>query len=237
MLRIAICDDMRDVLTETKEILLSRTPGPDHMAVELFEDADSLIAAHTADPFDIILLDIVMPFLNGIDAAGEVRKLDRNVKIVFLTTSPEYGVESYKVKADNYLLKPIDSDALYRCLDELYEDLRSQEKFLLVKGLHAVRRIPVREIESIEAQNKQVILSLSDGSSFTASEPLYAFEKKLPVSDGFFKCHRSYLVNLQAIEMYTQKEIRTRNGYRIPISRNCHRKFEDTYFRMIFGKS
>ena len=237
MLRIAICDDMRDVLTETKEILLSRNPGPEPMAVELFEDADSLILAHAADPFDIILLDIVMPLLNGIDAAGEVRKLDRNVKIVFLTSSAEYAVESYRVKADNYLLKPIDPDPLFRCLDELCEDILSQEKFLVVKGLHAVRRIPVREIESIEAQNKQVLLSLSDGSTFTATEPLYAFEKKLPISDGFFKCHRSYLVNLHSIEMYTLKEIRTRNGYRIPISRNCHKEFEDTYFGLLFGKS
>ena len=60
-----------------------------------------------AEPFHIILLDILMPLLNGMDTARELRQYDKTVKIIFLTSSPEFALESYDVKAYSYLLKPM----------------------------------------------------------------------------------------------------------------------------------
>ena len=77
-------------------------------------------------PFDIILLDVVMPLLNGIEAANELREKDKNVKIVFLTSSPEFAVASYTVKASNYLLKPVEPAKLFACLDELIIEIHSE---------------------------------------------------------------------------------------------------------------
>ena len=210
--------------------------GPRDTCVEIFEDADSLLQAHAEMPFDIILLDVVMPLLGGIEAAREIRQFDKNVKIVFLTTSPDFAVDSYTVKANNYLLKPVVPEVLFRCLDELYEQIRQQEQCIAIRSGTAVHRVRVQDIEYVEAQNKQVLFSLTEGRSIQSLEPLYAWEDKLLLAGDFYKCHRSYMVNMYHIETYTMKEIKMRSGCRIPISRSCHKDFETAYFALLFGK-
>lgn len=237
MLRIAICDDMPEFLRETSDLICRWQNRPEFFTVETFSDADALIAAHAGKPFDILFLDVVMPLLSGIEAAREIRQTDRSVKIVFLTSSAEFAVESYTVKADNYLLKPVSPEALFRCLDELQSDILDNSRCIIAKSATSVQRVPFRDIEYIEAQNKQVLFSLASGGSISSTEPLYSLENKLLLSDGFFKCHRSYIVNLQRIETYTPKEIRMRSGFRIPISRSCQKEFESAYFEYLFGKA
>lgn len=237
VLRIAICDDTQSFLFETQQIARQWPNRPAGMSVMLFGDADSLIEAHKENPFDIILLDVVMPLLNGIQAAAEIRRHDPNVKIVFLSVSPEFAVDSYTVKADNYLLKPVDKQRFFNCLDELYAQLKESNKAVTVKSTAAVHRIKLQEIEYLESQGKHVLFSLSAGQSIYGTDPLYAHEKLLTLEDGFFKCHRSYIVNIHKIRTFTQKEITMNCGARIPISRSCQKEFEAVYFRTLFGKA
>lgn len=236
MLRIAICDDMENFLQKAAQCI-EKWPGrPAGMSLQTFSDADTLITAHSRSPFDIILMDVVMPLLGGIDAAKEIRQQDKNVKIIFLTASPEFAVDSYAVKASQYLLKPLEPEKLYRCLDELAEEIRQSAKRILIRDRHAVYRVALQDIEFIEADNKCIHFSLADGTILTSTEPLYQYESKLLLSDGFFKCSRSYVVNLYRINSFTPKEIRMQSGYRIPISRSFQKEFETAYFAALFGK-
>lgn len=236
MLRVAICDDLQVFLNHIKKTLLNWEGRPNDMCVQTFEDADSLLTAHNSKPFDIILLDVIMPLLNGIEAAREIRQHDQSVKIVFLTTSPEFAVDSYTVKANNYLLKPVDPEKLYACLQELVEEMQKDPKTIVIKSAKALHHVDVKNIEYLEAQNKHVLFALSDGTTITSIEPLYSYEDQLPLADGFFKCSRSYIVNIHRIDTYTTKEIQMQSGYRISISRNCHKEFEAAYFEVLFGK-
>ncbi len=237
MLRIAICDDMTDFLKEANLLVSAWEKDSEDIVIQLFSDGDSLIDAHFNDPFDIILLDIVMPLINGIDTAAQIRKSDKTVKLVFLTSSPEFAIESYSVHANGYLLKPINRDKLYAALDELYSSISDDTKYILIKDTLAVHRTELRSIEYAEAQGKHVIFVMSDGSKIQSSEPFYIYDDKLTHHDGFFKCHRSYIVNIFRISKYTPKEITMRSGYRIPISRNAHKDFEAAYFELTFGKA
>ena len=235
MLRIAICDDMPEFLEQTRLLAENWPHKPDGMSVSAFGDGDALVEAHSAQPFDIIFLDVVMPLVDGIDTAAEIRRHDDSVKIVFLTFSKEFAYESYAVKANDYLLKPVDSARFYDCLDACYRDVLEHEKCIIVKSTSGVHRVKLQSIEHIEAQGKQVLFSLTDGRAIEAMEPLYIYESKLFLNDGFFKCHRSYLVNLYKIDTYTQNEITMRSGCRIPISRSFHKQFKDAYFALLFG--
>lgn len=237
MLKIAICDDTQTFLTETQQITSQWPNRPVGMSVSLFTDADALLEAHKADPFDIILLDVVMPLLNGIEAAAEIRKQDKSVKIVFLSVSPEFAVDSYTVKADNYLLKPVRRQQLFDCLDELQAEISESAKSITVKSVSAVHRVRLQDIEYLEAQRKLVFFYLTGGQSIPGTEPLYTYEKSLLLEEGFFKCHRSYLVNIHKIRTYTPKEITMSSGSRIPISRGCHKEFESVYFATLFGRA
>ncbi len=237
MLRIAICDDTPSFLAETKQLVMDWKDRPSDLAVSLFEDGDALIEAHEAKPFDIIFLDVVMPLLSGIDAAAEIRRHDKTVKIVFLSVSPEFAVDSYTVKADNYLLKPVAPTALHACLNECYADILDRQKSIVIKTSSGIHRVKLYSIEHVEAQGKHVLFTLTNGQTIGAVDPFYYYEDSLLMDDGFFKCHRSYLVNIYKISSFSAKEIIMQSGCRIPISRSCQKSFETTYFAMLFGKA
>lgn len=237
MIRIGICDDSPAFLQEMKFLIDNSAHLPQNTITELYEDGDALISAHLKNPFDIILLDVVMPMLNGIEAAKEIRDNDKNVKIVFLTSSPEFAVDSYTVKASNYLIKPIEPTKLFACLDELISEAHTLSKYITVKGIHASHRILLSDIEYLEAQGKHIIFSLTENRVIESLTPLYAYEDMLLLDDGFFKCHRSYIVNIHHIKSYSHSEIELHSGGIIPISRSCQKDFENAYFHVVFGKA
>ena len=236
MLRVAICDDAPEFGRQVRDALEQWPEKPEQLQLITFEDADSLLSAHSTQPFDIILLDVIMPLLSGIEAARELRQTDRDVKLVFLTSSPEFAVESYTVKADNYLLKPLNRAVLYDCMAELIAQIDRETRSITIKGVKAVHRVPAKSIEYVEAQNKRILFVLCDGRTVESSEPLYTYENQLLLSDGFFKCSRSYIVNINRIEAYTAREIRTQSGCRIAIARSHQKDFETAYFDVMFGK-
>lgn len=237
MLRIAFCDDYPMFLTRAVELLQGWPNRPDDLIYDCFSDGDSLLRAHEATPYQILFLDVVMPFLNGIEAARELRELDKTAKIVFMTSSPEFAVDSYSVKASNYLLKPVNADALYRCLDELWHDIRQNERTIAVRCGTTTHSLSLSDVEFVEAQNKHVLFSLADGTSLLTTELLRELEDKLPAEDGFFKCHRSYVVSIPHIASYSNREICMRSGNRLPLSRSLHKDFEQAYFARLFRKA
>ena len=237
VIRIAICDDMPVFSQQVNALIQKWKNKPEELSVDLFSDADSLISAHGEKPYDILFLDVVMPLLGGIEAAEEIRQQDKSVRIVFLTASAEFAIDSYRVKASNYLLKPVDPALLYRCLDDLAQEILQDTKAIHIRSRHGIHRVELNRIEYVEASNKDVIFSLSDGQVILSPDPLYTFQDHLLVSDGFYKCSRSYIVNIYRIDTYTTKEIRMRSGCRIPIARSHQKDFESTYFALLFGKA
>ena len=237
MLKIAICDDNISFVQQITSVLDNWNNKPADIVYQTFENGDALVETHSKNPFDIILLDIVMPLINGIDVAREIRQNDKNVKIVFLTSSPEFAVESYTVKANNYLLKPLDEEKLYQCINEFHGEISANARTVTVKGVHSVHKIPLTSVEYVEAQNKRIVFILKDGDIIETIEPLHVHENVLSLHDGFFKCHRSYIVNINHIDTYMVKEIKMRSGCFIPVARSCQKQFEEAYFSVIFGKA
>ena len=117
-MKIAICDDEVAVSEVTKSLLqqwaFHRSIS---LSVHSYENGDALILAQKSECFDLIFLDVLMPLLNGIDTAKELRRQNQNVPIIFLTSSPEFAVESYSVGAYFYQLKPIWEGSFFRLMD------------------------------------------------------------------------------------------------------------------------
>lgn len=134
MLRIGVCDDDKEFRQRLMQMIRIWS---DHSGIptELypFDNGDELISKNAAFRMDIILLDIVMPLLNGMDTARELRAQDTAVKIIFLTSSPEFALESYEVRAQDYLLKPITYERLRRALEDCSHLFEAEPKNMVLK--------------------------------------------------------------------------------------------------------
>lgn len=237
MLKIAICDDNPQCLGEAKQFIYDwsiHTNIP--ITIHTFRDGDSLLEHYEKEQLDIMFLDIVMPLLNGMEVAQEIRRNDSSTKIVFFTSSPEFAVESYDVKATGYLLKPLNYLKLCDVLNDCVLSLNKEPEHIVVKTLHGYQKIYLHTIECLEAQNKKVIFFLRDGSSCEVLETFSNYVDKLTLEKGFFKCHRSYIVYIPNIDQFNSTEIRTKSNICIPIARGYSKTFKDAYFNYMFTK-
>ena len=226
---VLIADDEAQI----REILSLYFKKEGFKVMEAADGAEALVQIQAGKP-DIILLDIMMPLLNGMDAARELREHNLISKIIFLTTSPEFAIESYDVDASGYLLKPVDREKLYKLLDKCLSAVSKPADSITVHTAFGYQNVLMHHIEFLEAQNKKVILALYDGKRLEAIGKLSDYEKLLTVEKGFFKCHRSYIVYMPAVEHFSATELVTKSGTKISISRGLSKSFQDAYFSFMF---
>lgn len=180
MLKIIACDDDVAFLDRLHR-MIDRWSTETGTAVDvaLVTRGEDLLARHAASRADIILLDMIMPLANGMDTARELRQADTAVRLVFLTSSPEFALESYEVRAFDYLLKPVTYERLAQLLDELSSMRPAATDELVIKtsfGYHALR---LSDIEYAEARNKHVVFHLRDGRDIEALESFRSVEDRL----------------------------------------------------------
>ena len=126
MIQIAFCDDDQTVLDQLSALLEKyRAQRCVQIQCTAFHSPLDLLAEiEKGTRYDILFLDVIMPAENGITAAKEIRQYDNVVKIIFLTSSAEFAVESYVVGAYFYQLKPIWEDSFFRLMDSVIAECR-----------------------------------------------------------------------------------------------------------------
>lgn len=239
VLRISVCDDSREDLLYIEEIL------NDYFAVKaihaaeytLFNNAvDLLWAIERGQRYDLMLLDILMPSMTGMDAAREIRGFNQDVKIVFLTSSTEFAVESYTVNAFYYLLKPIQKMQLFALLDRVIDDMNNQENgSFLIKSNQGIIRVYLNKLEFAEIIGRTIFYHFTDGSVTQASGLLTELESVLLPHSCFIKPHRSYIVNMSHIASLNQREIRMRAGSVVPMAKAHYRDIKSAYVSFAFN--
>lgn len=235
MIRIAICDDDPSCINSIRRAVQNWAEKSDlPVSISVFNNADDLLLHFQTSACDIILLDVMMPLLNGMETAHEIRKEDASVKILFLTSSPEFAVESYEVHASGYLLKPIQTDKLERVLMECARSLAMEPTSIVVRTVFGFQKISLQSIECVEAQNKKVIFYLQHGRHLEVQDALSNCASALTLENGFFKCHRSYIVSLPNTDHFSSTEVLTRSGMAVPIARGYAKAFRDAYFDYMF---
>lgn len=237
-MRIAVCDDDPQVLLSVLSQLTSyQEQRQTEISCQSFENAIDLLTSMEHKNFDLLFLDVLMPGLNGIEAAREIRQKNENIKIVFLTSSPEYAVESYSVQAVNYLLKPSTEERLFPVLDQIADLLRKPEDALTVQTQGKLFRLPYRKIEYIEVLSKTIYFHLTDSSTKETHGSLSDYESVLLSRPGFCKVHRSYLVNLSWVTEVRQGELLTVSGKYVPIARSLYQQIRTAYTEFLFEDS
>ncbi|MGS0763412.1 LytR/AlgR family response regulator transcription factor [Syntrophomonas curvata] len=234
-MKIAVCDDDSQELERISSFIdtykrESKVP----LICKTFQSATELISSMGSGDYDILLLDILMPGINGMQAAHEIRAFDAGVKIVFLTSSPEFAVESYAVKAYDYILKPVSKDKLFSILDAVMAEEQKSLEGLTVKTQLGMARILFSRLAFVEIMNKKLYFHLADGGVQEVTASLAAFEEELLARAEFVKVHRSYIVNLWQVGELGSKELITHAGKTVPISRLLYGKVREAYMKHLF---
>ncbi|MEG2377353.1 MAG: LytTR family DNA-binding domain-containing protein [Clostridia bacterium] len=219
-MRIAVCDDERYALDKACALLNKyRQDKSVNISIELYETASELTdKCRGGVQYDIILLDILMPGITGIAAAQEIRKYNKTAKIVFLTSSHEYALDSYSVKAAGYILKPIMEDKLFACLDDLASEINiEKEKFITIKTAKGISRILLSNLEYCEIYNKTIYFHMCDKTVLDAAGTMSQTENALRGYPEFYKSHRSYIINLNFVSTVMADAVLMQSGGKIPV--------------------
>lgn len=214
--RIALCDDQPQALSLLSA--LAREWGKARsFALQLacFQGAETLLFQLSDESYDILLLDIEMPGMDGVSLARKVRLEDGNVQIIFVTGYSDYIAQGYEVEALHYLMKPVDREKLFSVLDRAVEKLRKNERPLLLELAGETVRLPLRELRYLEVRRNFVTLHARE--EYTVKKPLTEFEERL--DERFFRTGRSFIVNLMYIQKITRTDIFLTTGEALPLPR------------------
>lgn len=243
MLRIAICDDLQDQLQKIKAAVSQYFDAFPEVQTEIFTYNNPLIFLDSLDKtggFDILLLDVCMPGIDGTQVAAEIRKRKDKSEIIFVTTSDEFAVDAFALKAAHYLVKPFTQAQFCEALDRAMVQFAAGQapKLALKLTGGGTRALELNEILWIESRDHVQTVFLKDGNSEEARESLSQLLSVLDEqSQGqFVSPYKGYLVNQKAIRTVAPKEIIMRSGHAIPLARGTFREFSDRYFAYMFPK-
>lgn len=219
-MKIAICDDDKNELFRILSVLADyQTQRNIEFSYKPFDNSTELASNLLQEHYDIYLLDVVMPGLNGIELAKEIRSSDKAADIIFLTSSPEFAVESYTVKASNYLVKPVARDRLVEALDDIMRTRNEdRDSCLVLKSSVDVHKVHISEIIYIEALNRKVIYYLRNNSQITCVEKFASVCDQLLLHPEFLLAHRSLLVNMNYIRRIDAADLYLANGKCLPLA-------------------
>ena len=240
MFRLAICDD--DTLHMQNTLRCAReTPEAADCDIRTFSAPGELMDAVTGGGYrpHIALLDICMPGLLGTDIAAEMRKQKSRAEIIFLSTSEEFAVEAFAVRAAHYLVKPFTQKEFDQAMDRVMESIRQRHSgkmiFRLVGG--GIQVEEVNAILYVESNGHIQQVHTADHSLLETRQSLASLLDTLDaIAPGqFVSPGKGYIVNQSAIRVIKSDYIEIQ-GHKIPLAKRKYRQFQESYLKFIFGQ-
>ena len=226
-MNVAIVEDDALCARELAEYLAryERESG-ETVQVRSFSDGDEILCRYDGS-FDLILMDIEMKLVNGMEAAEQIRESDALVQIVFITANPQYAIRGYSVRALDYLLKPLSYESFRFLMKKVQVELIRISGFAMLEVVsrEGTVRLRVSDLLWIESAGHRLRFHTATGNYESTLYTLKHMEDKL-ARQGFRRCNSGYLVNLRRVQNLKNGEIMI-DGTRIVISRGKRREFLD----------
>ena len=231
MLHITLCDDEKTQLALLYSFV-TEWAGQQKYELEIsqYQNADRFLFMQEENPEpDILLLDIDMPGTNGLSLARHLRSKGGAAQIIFITGLTDYILEGYDVEAVSYLIKPVEKERLFSCLDKAKERCGRKTPALLLETPGGAARVKLSDIYYLESDAHDTQVHSTSGI-IRCKIGIHELETQLQaLSCSFFKIHRSYLVNLSYVSRITRKDLWMDNGTSLPIARGRWESLNQAY--------
>jgi len=223
LIRIAICDDEKHMSDPIRSFVSDFFRKKNReISLRMFSSGQELLNYN--EQIDILFLDIQMKDMDGMETARKLRADKFRGFLIFITVLKEMVFQSFEVQAYDYLVKPVDKKQFEKTMDRLYASMQNAgEDSLLVQKGYEGRIIPKDEIVFCEVIDRKIYLNLASGEVVDYYERIENVESKL--DSHFFRCHRSYLINLKHLKGYKNGTAYMDNGKEVPVSRLRGKEF------------
>lgn len=234
---IGLCDDDKTQLEYLSALIKTWASVRNTFCeIKTYHSAEELIFENMESyAFDILILDIQMGDMNGIELAKKIRIQDEELMIIFLTGVKDYVLDGYEVNAFRYILKPVKVDKLYLLLDEVDNKLKkSNKKYYIFNYSGETIKLEQGQILYIESIKHYVNIVTVDKSyeiKSTINQVLSSLE-----AEDFISIHRSYIVNLKHVDKINKSSCMLSNGVQIPISRSNYKNFNEAFIKYYRGQ-
>ena len=217
---IAVCDDSgadREYVMNFVKQWASKSGHAVNLSA--FPSAENFLFLYEEkSDYDILLLDIEMGAMDGVELAKRLRKTNDTVQIVFITGYSDYISEGYEVAALHYLMKPVNKDKLFSVLDRALEKRKQEERCLNLEAYGEMVRIPFYEIRYLDVHQNYVTVHAK--ADYTVKRTLGDVEREL--DDRFSRVGRSMIVNLKYIQRVTKTDVYLSDGTVLPLPRGAY---------------
>lgn len=227
-IHIAVCDDETTDLVQTLD-LVKQYDASHQLCLTAFTRADDILEESRKTQFDIVLMDIEMEPINGLEAAKQLTGYAHPPVVIFTTKSNAYAIKGYGI-ALRYLQKPLLLQELSKALDVAIAEAFAHR--LTIQTDNVVHAIPMRDVQYIEVFGHYATIHTRE-TAYRLRSTLKDLTAKLP--QGYFvSTHKSYIVNLEQIRSATSTEAILNCGARVPISRTRQQAFNQAFYRFIW---
>ncbi len=240
MLHVAVCDDERTALQElAEEVRRWAEAEGEACSVGTFASADAFwFVWEERKDLEVLLLDIEMPGMDGMELARRLRQAGEPIGIIFVTGNPDFALEGYDLEAVSYVMKPVRRERLHAALSRARERMARRAAVLLPLSGGELERLYIADICCLESDGHASIVWKKDGTKLVSKMGTQQLEQELEnCSDAFFKPHRSYFINLAHVERIGKKDVRMGNQLLVPIARGKWEPLNQAYLRYFRGQS
>ncbi|MDD4689476.1 MAG: LytTR family DNA-binding domain-containing protein [Eubacteriales bacterium] len=240
MLKIAICDDDANALKIITEYIKDYLKDNNIVAeINEFSHPDILLNSLNTEVYHIILLDMVMPMISGLDLGRKIRRTNTDAQIIYVTTEPQFALDAYSANPLDYLLKPLDKSVFHKALALAFEKTSpNADKTIIVKtrdGLHTISIDKILCAEYIKHKVCYTLVGSNKIETVSSAESFAMHIAPLLEDKRFISPHSSFALNMSFVERFDKNGFSLKGTVFVPISGKQYTTVRNTYLNYRFG--